>query len=156
MKVEFLNPFIVAASRVLEAEAQAQVQKGQPRWHEGYFTLRDITVSISVVGSVEGTVLYGMDESTAKAIVGAIVGSPIPIFDRLAESGIAELGNVITGMASAGLEAAGYPCNISPPSVISGRGTILSMVNIQSVVLPLETRFGNIDVHLALREKPKK
>jgi chemotaxis protein CheX len=97
-----------------------------------------------------------MDEATAKAIVSAIAGHPVPIFDRMAESGIAELGNVITGMASAGLEAAGYPCNISPPSVISGRGTILSMVNIQSVLLPLTTQFGSVDIHLALRENLKK
>ena len=153
IKVEFLNPFIKAAYQVLEQEAKANIGKGTPSVQESYFTLKDISVSIGVTGKVQGTVLYGMDERTAKGIVSAMVGGPVPIFDRVAESAVAELGNMITGIASGELEAAGYPCTISPPTVIAGRGTIISTVNIKRVLLPLNTQYGELEISLALQER---
>ncbi len=152
VKVTFLNPFVKAAYIILQRETQAVIKKGAVSWQESYFTLRDISVSISVSGKVEGIALYGMDERTAKNIAGAMLSVTVPIFDRLAESAIAELGNMITGMASADLENAGFPCHVAPPTVITGRGTIISTVNIKSILLPLETQHGIIDISLALEE----
>lgn len=153
VRAEFLNPFIKAASQVLASEVQAQVQKGTVSYREFYFTLQDVSVSIGVTGKVEGTVLYGMAEHTAKGIAAAMLGQNVPLFDHLAESAIAELGNMITGLASGELEAAGYSCTISPPTVITGRGTIISTLNIQGILLPLITQYGTLEITLALQEK---
>lgn len=153
MKVEYIRPFLNAAVTVLQTETQSEVSKGKIGMADGPLVSDDVTVLVGVAGRVQGLVLYNLAERTARGLVSAMNGgTPVAIWDALAESGIAELGNVITGRASMALEAAGYHCNISPPTVVLGRGTQISTVHIRRLVIPLETRCGAITVHVALRE----
>ncbi len=55
----------------------------------------------------------------------------MPVFDNLAESAIAEMGNIITGQAAIGLEEQGYVCKLSPPTLISGKGVVISTLDIR-------------------------
>ncbi len=75
-------------------------------------------------------------------------------FDNLAQSGVAELGNVISGQATIRLSKAGYSANISPPTLIHGKGVTISTLDFARVVVPLSTEVGDVAVHLALREAP--
>jgi len=109
-------------------------------------------VLISMAGQVQGVVLYGMSEVTATAVVSQIMGQPFEAFDDLAQSGIAELGNVITGQASTRLAEAGFEAKISPPTLIMGKGTTVSTLDFQRLVVPLHTNLGEVQIHLALRE----
>jgi len=70
----------------------------------------------------------------------------------MVESAIAEMGNVITGIASAELEKAGFHSTLAPPTVITGRGVVISTINIKRLQIPLKTEFGDIEVGVALRE----
>lgn len=154
MKVDFINPFIKAATEVLKTEAKIEVlDKGKLSLESSAYTTQDVTVMIGVTGKVTGIVLYGMSERTAKQIVSNILNEPVAVYDSLVESAIAELGNVITGIASVELEKAGYPSNIAPPSVISGRGAVISTVDIKRLVIPLITTVGELDISVALIEK---
>ncbi|MGE5589064.1 MAG: chemotaxis protein CheX [Bacillota bacterium] len=153
MKAEFINPFVSAALQVLQTECRVTARKGQISIQESPLASDDLTVLIGVTGRVQGLVLYNMSEKTAKSMVSAMTGEPIPVFDKMSESAIAELGNVITGIASGELEAAGYPCTIAPPSLISGRGVMISTLTIKRLVIPLELdAMGSIQIHVALRE----
>ncbi len=152
MKVEFINPFVEAAYRVLKQEVGAEIEKGQLSIVESAHTSEEVTVMIGVVGRVQGAVFYGMSEKTAKQMAAKMLGQSTPVFDSMAESAIAELGNVITGLASGGLEKAGYQCRLAPPTVIFGRGVIISTVNIKRLVIPLSTQYGRIQINVALRE----
>ncbi len=62
------------------------------------------------------------------------------------------LGNVITGRAATYLSAAGFPSNLAPPTLVIGRGTMLSTLDIRRLVIPFETEFGLVDVNVALKE----
>lgn len=152
MKAEFVNPFVSAAYQVIQTETRSDVAKGEVILRDSPLVSDEVTVLIGVVGSVQGLVLYGMSEKTAKGLVGAMTGETVPVFDAIAESAVAELGNVITGLASGELERAGYPCKIAPPSVVVGKGTSISTLSIKRLVIPLETRVGQLVVHVALRE----
>lgn len=152
MKAEFVNPFVTSAFQVLQTETRSEVSKGAVTLQESPLVSDEVTVLIGVVGRAQGLVLYGMSERTAKAIVSAMTGENIAVFDNMAESAVAELGNVITGLASGELERAGYPCKIAPPSVVVGRGTSISTLSIKRLVIPLQTSMGVIVVHVALRE----
>lgn len=152
MKAEFVNPFVSAAFKVLRAEARVEAKKGTISLQDAPLASDEVTVLIGVTGRAQGLVLYSMTEKTSKAIVSAITGEATPVFDKMVESAIAELGNVITGIASGELESAGYPCTIAPPSVITGRGVVISTLSIKRLVIPLETPLGNVQVHIALRE----
>lgn len=152
VRAEHINPFLGAATAVLQTETRAEVRKGTVGLADGPLVSDDVTVWIGVTGHVKGVVLLNVSERTAKEIVGAMKGEPVAVWDDEVESGIAELGNVIIGRASAELDSAGYPCRISPPTVVVGRGTQISTVHIKRLVIPLETRHGAISIHVALRE----
>ncbi|MEW8977313.1 MAG: chemotaxis protein CheX [Symbiobacterium sp.] len=152
VKAEFVNPFLVSASQVLQTETGTQVTKGEVYIEDSPLESDEVTVLIGVVGRVQGLVLYGMTEQTGRNLVAAMTGEEVPVFDAMCESAVAELGNVITGLASGELEAAGYPCKIAPPSVVVGKGTSISTLSIKRLVIPLETSLGSITVHVALRE----
>lgn len=155
MKVEFISPFISAATTVLQTETGMEATKGAPALVESYLLSDDVTVLIGVTGSVRGVVMYGMSEQTAKQIVSTMIGETVADFDSMAESAIAEMGNVMTGLASAKLEGAGYPCTIAPPTVIVGKGTTISTMHIKRIVFPIGTEAGEIQIHVALQEVPK-
>lgn len=152
VNVEFMNPFITAACGVLEEEVGATIKKGRLSLEEGDFLSQEVTVLLGVTGKVEGQVFYGMKEKTAKKIVSAMMGEELLVFDDFAQSGISELGNVITGKAGMGLESAGYPCNLSPPTLILREGTCISTLDIKRILVPLITQYGEIIVHVGLTE----
>ena len=152
VKAEFVNPFLVSACQVLQTETGTEVTQGPVRLEDSPLESDEVTVLIGVVGRAQGLVLYGMTEETGCNLVSAMTGERVPEFDAMCESAVAELGNVITGLASGELEAAGYPCKIAPPSVVVGKGTSISTLSIKRLVIPLETGLGSITVHVALRE----
>ena len=154
MKIEFLNPFIISAAEVLQKEVGSEVTRGQVGLQKGLFVSSDVTVLISLVGQVQGTVLFHMSYATAKGLVSAILGQQFTQFDELAQSGIAELANVITGLSSTKLSSAGYATIISVPMLIIGKGSRISTINIDRVRVPLLTNVGEIGLDIALRENP--
>ncbi|HEY8448899.1 MAG TPA: chemotaxis protein CheX [Bacillota bacterium] len=154
MRTEFVNPFLAAAARVLSRELGETPQRGEIRLAGSRVTPGEVTVAVGVTGDVEGTVLYGTSEITARRIVGRILGrDPFLLEDTLVESGAAELGNMITGQASADLERSGYRCDITPPAVLIGRDVLISTVEFRRLVIPLQLEVGRLEIHVALQER---
>jgi chemotaxis protein CheX len=152
MNVKFLNPFVSSALEVFSLELHEAVERGDLCLENDLYVTDDITVVLSLVGVVEGTVFYSMPTEAAVRLASTLMGEPFNTFDRLAQSGIAELGNVITGRASMKLAEAGYEANISTPSLIIGKGATISTLEYPRLIVPLITSMGTITIHLALRE----
>lgn len=153
MDVKFLNPFVQAAVEVLKAEMDANTVRGEVTLQKSSLTSDDITVLINLIGDVYGVVMYGMSTETCLNLVSKIMGQEFTEFNALAQSGVAELGNVISGQATIRFAESGYKSNISTPTVLNGNGVEISTLDFPRVVVPLETQFGTVTVHLALREK---
>jgi chemotaxis protein CheX len=151
MRAEFINPFLQAANEVLESELGASPRRGQIGLQKSAYTTEEVTAVVGVTGSVAGVVLYVMTEATARAVVSKMMGQEFDEFDALAQSGIGEIGNVITGRAAVLLAEAGYPSDLAPPMLIVGRGTLVTTLDMQRLVIPLETDFGKIEIQVALR-----
>ena len=152
MNVKFLNPFVEAAHEVLSIEMHETIERGDLRLESGFYVTDDVTVIISLVGAVDGTVFLSMSKESAVQLSSVLIGEKLEGFDRLAQSGVAELGNVIVGRASMKLAAAGYECNISTPSLIMGKGATISTLDYPRLVVPLNTSSSSVLIHLALRE----
>lgn len=155
MNVNLLNPFLDAASEVLKAEVGLTIRRGSLDLQKSALTTDDVTVLIHMVGQIYGVVLFGMPASTGLKMVSRIMDQEFTEFGSLAQSGVAELGNVISGQATIKFSQAGYQSNISPPAVITGKGVQISTLDFSRIVVPLITDLGNITVHLALREEAK-
>jgi chemotaxis protein CheX len=151
MRAEIINPFLQAASEVLESELGAAPQRGTIGLQRSAYTSDEVTAVVAVTGEVAGMVLFAMAESTARAIVSTMMGQDFPELDALAQSGIAEIGNVITGRAAVLLSEAGFPSDLAPPMLLIGRGTMISTLDVQRLVIPMETEFGKIEIQVALK-----
>ena len=151
MKVEFVNPFIKAATEVLDAELGVESQRGNLRLQKSSVTTDEVTAMVGVTGNVSGIVLYSMSESTALGIVSKLLGQDVHEFDALAQSGIGELGNVITGRAGVLLAEAGFASNITPPAVVIGKGTMITTLDLNRLVFPLQTPVGELEIQVVLK-----
>lgn len=152
MNVKFLNPFVSAASEVLSLEMHEVVERGELRLENGLYMTDDVTVIISLIGAVTGTVFFSMSNESALQLSSTLMGEKLDMLDKLAQSGIAELGNVITGRASMKFSAAGYEANISTPSLILGKGATISTLEYPRLIVPLRISKGSVTIHLALRD----
>ncbi len=151
LKAGFVNPFLEAAYKFLQDELKVEITRGQLRLDSGKATSGEVNVAIGVTGEAKGVVLYSMSEKTAKQIASILIGEPVPLFQELAQSAIAEMGNIITGQAAGGLEAQGFECNLTPPTIITGKGVMISTMDIQRLVIPLELSAGFMEISVALR-----
>jgi chemotaxis protein CheX len=151
MRAEFINPFLQAATEVLESELGSPPTRGNIGLQRSAYTSDEVTAVVAVTGEVAGIVLFAMAETTARAMVSKMLGQDFPELDALAQSGIAEIGNVITGRAAVLLSEAGFPSDLAPPMLLIGRGTMISTLDVQRLVIPMETEFGNIEIQAALK-----
>jgi len=150
---KLLNPFIQAAVEVLGAEVNATVTRGEISMQNSSLTSDDVTVLINLVGDVYGVVMYGMPSNTCLNLISKIMEQEFSELNSLTLSGVAELGNVISGRATIRFSEAGYKSNISTPTVINGKVIEISTIGFPRIVVPLGTQYGVLTVHIALREK---
>lgn len=153
IKIELVNPFVTAAAEVLRKETNIEIRRGQLSLQSSAIITDDVATVISLIGAIEGMVLFNMSREMCLHLVSSMMGQEFDDFDELAQSGIAELGNVIAGRAATKLSNAGMEADISVPTMIIGRGTSVSAPRFQRLVVPLETDYGIMEIHLALRQK---
>ena len=151
MRAEFINPFLQASTEVLESELGSPVKRSSVGLQRSAYTSDEVTAVVAVTGDVAGMVLFAMTDQTARAIVSKMMGQEFEEFDTLAQSGIAELGNVITGRAAVLLSEAGFPSELAPPMLLVGRNTLISTLDVQRLVIPIETEMGQIEIQVALK-----
>ena len=78
---------------------------------------------------LQGNVLYGFTEETAKSVIRVMVGEDDEqISNEMGLSAIGEIANIITGNAATKLASLGYVCDISPPVVIEPVGSKFTTV----------------------------
>jgi len=152
MRVQLVNCYVRAAADVIAQETGSPVKRGGVHLERDSYTSEEITAMVGVNGAMGGSFYLSMPEQTALNIVSAMMGQTADTFDELAQSGIAELANVVAGAASMGLSELGYTTNITPPLLLLGAGARISNLEIQRLVVPLVTNHGPIHVHVALRE----
>lgn len=152
MKVQLLNCYANAAVEILATETGAAVERQGIVMEANGYTTEDVTAVVGITGSLAGSLLLSMSESTAMGLVSTMLGQPTEVFDDLAKSGIAELANVIAGHAAIALSEQGHETTISPPLLLCGAGAQLSMFDMKRLIVPLVTARGSVRVHVALRE----
>jgi chemotaxis protein CheX len=108
MNAKLVSAFIDATVEVLSMETGAPVTRGQVTMAESQYATDDVNVHLAIMGRLDGAVLYAMSREAALKIVSGMIGQEMTVLDDLAQSGVAELGNVTTGRASTILAEMGY------------------------------------------------
>jgi chemotaxis protein CheX len=152
MKVQIVNRYVQAALDVMSKETGNPVGRGVLHLQGNPYTTEDVTAVIGISGQLTGSVYLSMAEQVALRLISDMLGQDTVALDDLGQSGIAEMANVIAGLAGTNLESDGITTTINPPLVLVGRGARLSTVAIQRLVVPLTTSCGDVNLHVSLRE----
>lgn len=152
MRVQLVNSYVAAAMDVLARETKLPTSKGSLSLQQNPYTSEDVTAMVGVSGDLAGSLYLSMSEATALGLVSAMLGQPTETFDEMAQSGIAELANVVGGVAGVALAKLGHTTNLTPPVLLMGAGARLSLVEIQRLVVPIITALGTVHIHVALRD----
>lgn len=151
MKVQLVNPFFDAAADIIGQETNVPTSRGPLHIEGNPCTTEDVTAVVGISGTVRGSMYLSMSRDTALDLVSRMLGQPVTGFDELAQSGVAELANVIAGTASTGLSKLGEETTITPPLMLLGAGASLSSVDLQRLVVEIQTCSGDVRVHVAVR-----
>ena len=155
MRAVYLNPFIKSVIQIIENTLYESPEREQPFLRQKYpYVTKDVAIVVGVTGAVQGQVVMSMDRDCAKRIAARmIMEEDIEELDEYAQSALSEMANMITANATMGLADAGYPCDITPPSVIVGEQMEIScQPDIKTIVLPLKLTQGLMDVNLSMKE----
>jgi chemotaxis protein CheX len=153
MRVEYINPFVESSVSVMKEILGIDVKREQISLKSKAVPILDVAVIVGLVGQVEGRVLFDMKLETALNIVSKMNDENITQFDELAKATITELGNMITGRAVTKLSELGYKFDVTPPAIFSGTNMEISDVDIEALIVPIETPLGRVEINVALREK---
>ena len=149
--MEFINPFIQAAMKVLEVQAQTKGIPGQPFIKKaGEKFSGDISGVIGIVSDAfNGSVVISFPEATFLKIISRIMGSEYTKIDEENISGAGEITNIIFGQAKISLNEKGYALKTALPSVVTGKDhSVKSSVEGVAVVIPFVSDAGKFFVEI--------
>lgn len=151
--INVVEPFVRALRNVFESIIGTTPVAEEATERKSTFTTQQVTVIAGVSGDVAGTVMYGMSFATAQNIAGAMIGTEVEELDDMALSAVSELGNMITGGATALVSQHGFDVDITPPSIIRGKDIEISTRSSAQVV-PINTQVGYVEMTVAVGENP--
>lgn len=119
MKAEYINPFLEAATIVIEQVIQIRPSTGKLGLKNIEMVENHIWIQIGINGQMNGDIVFGLSEQVALKMVSAMMGGfIISELDEIGRSAISELGNMISGNASTMLYNQGVTVDITPPRII--------------------------------------
>jgi chemotaxis protein CheX len=153
MKAEWINPFISNAISVFEQMANLTLERTNLTLKEDPTPSNDISIIVGITGFIQGQVVYSLKDHTAQRIAQAIAPkSATKIDSAFVESSIAEVANIITGRTTIQLSGEDKILHITPPTIVIGRDFSLSFVKLKTISVNLSSRFGTVEVNIAIKD----
>ncbi|PYX82671.1 MAG: chemotaxis protein CheX, partial [Acidobacteria bacterium] len=83
MRMELIQPFINAADAVLSETLQSTAKIGDVSMEEETYRRRGVAAMITIVGDIEGRVIFDLDPPTAAKIAGHFAGGEVEATDEI-------------------------------------------------------------------------
>ncbi len=136
MNIEYINPFLVAASSVLQTACGIKLTAGKPYVKSNSFDDTSVVICIGVTGQLGGQVLLACHRTVALDIASKMCRMPVAVLDELSMSALSELGNMVLGNAATVLSTKNVIIDITPPSIVQGNFT-MSNIYAQNICIPM-------------------
>lgn len=137
LNVEYINPFLSAAAKVLKDVCQIDVSIGKPFLRDMNFAGDNYIILIGVTGEMRGQVMIAFENGIACDIAGKMMMMPpLPQMDEIGCSAICELGNMIMGNTATLFSTKGIGIDITPPTLCSGTVGFVSNFT-KNICIPL-------------------
>lgn len=151
MKAEHVNPFIKSFIDILKSVAGIEVSMGKPFLKESPILLKDVAIIIGITSDLKGQIVISMDKDTALSVAShMMMGLPLNELDEMSKSALCEIGNMILGHSASGLYEIGVIVDITPPSIIFGKGMELSSNIKRNITIPFESSVGEFYMEISL------
>ena len=139
INVDYINPFLMAATGIIKDICQIDMKIGKPYVKETAFADDSVIIMI------------GLSYTKALEIASKMMmGMPVEKLDEMSISAISELGNMIMGNAATIFSTKGILIDITPPTVCRGNLTIAQSFA-QNICVPLSG--GDITIELDVAVK---
>ena len=152
MENKKVTPFINAITQVLEQFGLTDIQTASVEKKEEMIITSDVTAFVGLVGEMCGNAAYCFSQDTAKSLASLMMmGMPISEVDAMARSALAELSNMITGVAiTAFADEEEIDLEVTPPTLVSGEDMIFILTFLDTQAIILNTPIGKIEINIAL------
>jgi chemotaxis protein CheX len=151
LNAEHINPFLMAAKKVLQDMCFAEVSVNKPGLKEASFGADTWVIIIGVTGEMRGQVLIAMAEKDACDVASKMCMTEVKTIDDFASSALSELGNMIMGNAATVFASNGVGIDITPPTLSHGEVSFTNTYA-KSLCVPLTLGETTVDLYLALRQ----
>lgn len=153
INVEYINPFLAAATSVVRDISQIEMKIGKPYLRTTEFESDSVIIMIGITGEMRGQVLLSLSYDNALTMASKMMmGMPVNDLDDMAISAISELGNMIMGNAATVFSTKGIAIDITPPTLC--RGNIkLSQSYASNICVPLDGDVLQLNIDIAIRNE---
>lgn len=156
MNIEYINPFITAATSVLQTACSLQLTSGKPYVKTTSFSEDSLVICIGITGQLGGQVLLACSNSVACEIASRMCMMQMDTLDDLAMSALSELGNMVLGNAATLLSNKDVIIDITPPIIIKGN-FVMERTYARNICIPMNFDGDKlIEFDVSITEEPKK
>ncbi len=152
MKVEYINPFILAAKNAFGTMLGCELERSDLFASRDTQPTNDVTGIIGLTGKAKGCVALSMSRELALRATETMAMSQPNGIDEEVVDVVGELANMVAGGAKAQLEA--YEMRISLPTVIVGRTAAIQFPSeTPSLCICFTSEWGPLTVQVGLVEE---
>ncbi len=120
MNADYINPFLLAATKVLKDMMMLDAKIGKPHLNDLKFDDSSVLIMLGITGEMKGKVILDFKHAVALDIASKMCMMPITEMSELAQSAVCELCNMILGNAATVFSTKGIGIDITPPTVCQG------------------------------------
>jgi chemotaxis protein CheX len=151
MRVEYINPFIVAMIQVFESSVGVTPHRSSVGIKEQNTPSHDVSAIIGLSGNAFGSVVLSFPRETAERVMSKMLGDEDVSSEFIAD-GVGELANMIAGVAKTILAQEGITTFISIPRVILGLSHYIHRPKeVPCVAVDFSTEMGDVVLEVALK-----
>ena len=150
MRMELIQPFINAADAVLAQTLNGPTSIGEVSMEEEAYRRRGVAALVSVVGDIEGRVIFDLEPETAQQVAAKLTGDESGACDLVPEA-ICELANQVIGNAVTVLNDQGFHFKVMPPELHTAERGAQSTEDTEALVMCFETVKGHVFMNIAMR-----
>lgn len=152
LNAEHINPFLMAAKKVLQDMCFVEVTIQKPVLKPASFGSDVWVIIVGVTGEMRGQVLIAMTEENACNIASKMCMMEVTEINEFAASALSELGNMIMGNAATVFSSNNVGIDITPPTLSHGEVSFTSSYA-KTLCVPMAMPDGEIDLYLALKSE---
>lgn len=147
MKVDYINPVLIASSKIIKALLQEDITLGRLSLFDNHDLVNSLAIIMWMNGDFEGRFLFAVKRNVAMYIANIMIGEEIRELNYMAKSALAEMATMILGRTGIIFSERGIDVKISYPTLVEGDSIYISPLNHKKrsiINIPLIMSHGHV------------